>query len=569
MEGKLVQFLQKSLNYDISHLLEVPKIKERGDFSLPCFTLTKKFKESPNEIASNLQRELSSQLPEFIREVKAEGSFLNFYIDNNYIIRKLLQKIEDKTFFNIKTPDPKTFVIEYPSPNTNKQLHVGHVRNIVLGTALSNVLKEVGHKVIRVNLNNDRGIAICKVMYSYSRWGDNKTPQSEKTKPDEFISNFYVKFEGENKDEKLSPEAQEILVKWEKGDKETIGLWKKIQSWVFKGYKETYKNYNLEKPDKEFYESEIYNKGREIVKEALAQKIKGFKKDKKGGIFIDLTELDLGKKYLLRGDGTSLYMTQDIYLAYLKEELFKADTYIFVVARDQEYHFKVLFEILKRLKCPAKNYHFSYGYVYNQFGRKFSSRLGNTISADEILQRAINKAKKNLNEKNLTQNLSEEEKLSRATLIGRGAIYFAFLKVNPKLPISFSIENSLSFEGETAPYIQYTYARICSVLKKANFNTTSFKCDTSQFSEKEISLFKTISTYPKVLKKTSENFKISNFTNLSLKIAQNFNDIYQTTPILKAETKTRRISLLVLCHITKQVLKKTLKLLAIETLEEM
>jgi len=308
-------------------------------------------------------------------------------------------------------------------------------------------------------------------MIGYQKFHSNDSPESLNLKTDEFVSMCYVRFGKEAKENpELDKEAQDMLLAWEKGDKQVLALWKKILDWVFVGYKETYKNYKLEKFDKEYYESQIYDKGKEIVKDALKRKVKGFQTDKENGaILCDFEDKTLGKKYMLRGDGTTLYITQDLYLAYEKQKEFNADKYIFIVGQEQIHQFNVLFEILDRIGFGGveKNYHYAYGYVYDKNGKKFSSRKGETIGADWILNKITRAAKENLLTKELTKNLSENELNKRSKIIGYSALSFSFLKMNPLSDIKFDIDNALAFEGETGPYVQYTYARIKSILRKS------------------------------------------------------------------------------------------------------
>ena len=572
MKEKLIEFLKKNieLKLDFETLLEKPKLIEHGDFAFPVFNLAKELKKSPAIIAKELELDLSKNKPEFLKKIVALGPYLNFYLNSKIESKDVIENILTKKCFENNFGQNKKILIEYPSPNTNKALHLGHVRNILIGNSLSNILNSTGYKVIRTNLNNDRGIAICKSMLGYQMFFSKDTHENLGLKSDEFISKCYVKFEAEAEiDKSLNEVAQEMLVKWENGDKKTITLWKKVLKLVFKGYKETYKNYKLKSFDKEYFESEIYDKGKELVLEALKNKVNGFEKEEDNAIFCDLTDIKLDKKYLLRGDGTSLYMTQDLYLAYLKEKEFKADRYIFIVGKEQEYHFKVLFEILSRIGSfnVNKNYHFAYGYVYDKDGKKFSSRKGKTIGADWLLDEVIERAKKNLKSKELTKNLTEKEFERRAIIIGYSALAFSFLKVNPIDDIKFDIERALMFEGETGPYIQYTYARIKSVLRKAKYKP-NIKINYDLFGEKEIQLIKILKEYSDVLKEASDKYKISLIANYLTKVAQSYNDFYQNCPIIKEneEVKNARATL---CFVTCEILKEGLALLDIEVLEEM
>lgn len=572
MKEKLIKFLEKNIEIklDFENLLEKPKITDHGDFSLPVFSLAKEYKKAPIIIAKELEEKLSKKMPEFLEKIVAVGPYVNFYLNSKQESKDVIENIFTKKYFKNNFGNNAKILIEYPSPNTNKSLHLGHVRNILIGNSLSIILNKTGYKVIRTNLNNDRGIAICKSMLGYQMFFSNETPESLNLKPDEFISKCYVKFEQEAQENKsLNNEAQEMLVKWEAGDKKTIALWKKILKLVFKGYNETYKNFKLKPFDKEYFESEIYDKGKDLVLDALKRKITGFGKEEDGAVYCDLSDIKLDKKYLLRGDGTTLYMTQDLYLASLKEKEFKADKYVFIVGKDQEYHFKVLFEILSRIGSSNvnKNFHFAYGYVYDKDGKKFSSRKGKTIGADWLLEEIVEKAKENLKSKELTKKLSEKELDKRAKIIGYSALAFSFLKVNPLDDIKFDIDRALMFEGETGPYIQYTYARIKSVLKKANYKQ-NLKINYELYGEKELQLIKILKEYPAILKEASDKYKISLIANYLSKVSQSYNDFYQNCPIIKEEEelKNARASL---CQATSEIIKEGLNLLDIEVLEEM
>ncbi len=573
MKEKLIAFLKKDnelKKLDLDKLLAKPKIESHGDFSLPMFVLAGSLKKNPQEVAKEFEGSLSKKLPDFLNKIVATGPFLNFYLNNEMINKQILSET-GKGSFKFKIGKPEKIVMEYPSPNTNKSLHLGHVRNILIGNALTNIFESVGHKVFRTNMNNDRGIAICKSMLGYELFYAKDTPETLNMKPDEFVSMCYVKFGQEaKKNEKLNEMAQETLVKWESKDCDTIYLWETIMKWVFQGYKQTYKNYKIKKYDKEYFESDIYNKGREIVLDALKRKVKGFKKEEDGAVCVDFEDETYGKKYLLRKDGTTLYMTQDIHLAYEKESQFKADKYIFVVSNEQKYHFEVLFEILRRIGFGGtdKNYHFAYGYVYDENGNIFSSRKGKVIGADWLLGEVIQKAKENLLTKELTKNLSEEELDKRANIIGYSALAFSFLKKNPIDDIKFDMEKALAFEGETGPYVQYTYARIKSILRKADYKKTDFNIDYSIYSGNEISLIKKLGEFEEVILESADKYKPSHIANYLIAVCKLFNEFYQNNPILK-EKKDVMNARLLLCVATSNVLKEGLRMLDIEVLEEM
>ncbi|PLW80409.1 arginine--tRNA ligase [Candidatus Woesearchaeota archaeon] len=537
--------------------LEIPPSLDMGDYAFACFPLAKELKKAPNSIAEEFSKKISSD--DIIERIECKGAYLNFYINRDYFFNNFS--------LDINKSQKQKILVEYPSPNTNKSLHVGHVRNMLLGNSLSRILKAAGNQVIKTNLNNDRGIAICKAMVTYKLFGDGKTPTSEGMKPDKFAENFYVLFgEKLKEDPNLDNLAQDMLLKWEQGDKETIELWELFLGWVFKGYEETYKNYNFS-TDITYSESKIYDKGKDIVLEALDKNIEGFDKEDDGAVFVDLENKKLGKKFLLRGDGTTLYMTQDIYLAKLKEEKFNPDKLVFIVGSEQKYHFDVLFELLHRLGFGGveKNYHFAYGYVYNKDGKKFSSRTGNTFGADELLEMVTEKSVQVLKEKHPELNDDEIEKRSR--IIGYGALVFGFLKVNPLTDINFDIDSALSFEGETGPYIQYAYARIKSIFRKVGIEKIEPK-SFSNISDKEYNIAKKISLFSDIVNDASLNFRPSSIARYLIELVQMFGSFYNDHKII-GEEKDIFEKRMYLIGLVAETIKQGLNLLDIEVVEEM
>jgi arginyl-tRNA synthetase len=579
IKNKLINDLktiEELKDFDLNNLIEKPKKKEMGDFSLPVFIISKKYSKNPNEIAKILEEKINLKNLKYLEEIKAIGPFLNFKLNYNNISKNIFNEIINENFKNIKISNKK-ILIEYPSPNTNKSLHVGHVRNILLGNSLKNILKRTGYNVIHTNLNNDRGISICQAMLSYQKYGENKTPKEESIKPDKFVEKYYILYNQKLKENPdLEKEALEMLEKWENGDKETLNLWKKLLKWVYEGYKITFKNYKLTNINKEYFESQIFDKGKEIVLDAIDKKVPGFKKEKDGAIYFDFEDKTYGKKYLLRPNGTTLYMTQDIYLAKLKEEEFKADKFIFIVAKEQNYHFEVLFKLLEILNISKKeqNYHFAYGYVFDKDGKKFSSRYGNSFGADELLDLIEKKAFENLKNKELTKNLNENELIKRSKIIGFAALSFSFLKVNPLDDMKFDIDKALQFEGETGPYILYTYARIKSIIRKSNFtekeiiNKIENTTKEINFNEKEKELISIINEYNEILKEAALKFKISAIPNYLIKLSKEFNNYYQNTKILEGKEE-EILKKLILIYSISIIIKDALSLLNIETLEEM
>lgn len=580
MKQILITFLKENIenseSFDFEKLIEKPKQAAHGDFTLPCFQLIRELKLSPPLPvlwAKKFEEKLEKILPVEFESVTAMGPFLNFKINSSQITESILKSIESKKYLEIKSKTPQKVLIEYPSPNTNKNLHIGHVRNILLGNSLINILKATKNEVIKTSINNDRGIAICKAMMGYQMFHKDSTPESLNLKSDEFVAKCYVDFEAATKeDETLNEKAQEMLVKWEANDKETRDLWEEILNLVYNGYKETFTNYKLGEFDKEFYESQIYDKGKDIVESAIKNGIEGFKYDEESGAaLVDFENETFGKKYLLRGDGTTLYMTQDLYLAKLKEETYNADKYVFIVGKEQKYHFEVLFEILGRLGLGGadKNYHFAYGYVYNKDGTKFSSRAGNVVGADWLLNEMVEHSKNNLLNKDLTKDLPAEELEKRAKIIGYGALAFSMLNVNSLSDMKFDMDKALAFEGETGPYVQYTYARIKSILRKAGQeNLTTTDIDFSKYNDSEVQLIKQLGEFENAVLQAEEKYKPSAISNYLIRVCQSFNEFYQNNKIIGGE-EDKLQSRLLLIESTSKIIKQGLELLGIETLEEM
>jgi len=597
MKKSLIDFLKKCKilsNEDLEKSIEIPRNKVYGDYSLNVFPIAKKNSKNPLEISKQIIEFVNANSQDFIEKVEIiNGGFLNFSIKKSYVVNYVYKKLSSKTL--LKFPKKNySIVLEYPSPNTNKTLHVGHVRNIFIGNSLKNILKKYGYDVVITNLINDRGIAICKAMLSYQLFGEEKTPKDMEMKPDKFVGYFYTLFERkneENPDLKLEDRAQEMLKKWEDGDKKVLRLWHKIVKWVYEGFKESFNSFKY-KADKTYYESEIYKQGKEIVLEAY-RKIPEVKREEDGAIYIDLTKYGLDKKYLLRKDGTTMYITQDIYLALLKDKDFQADKYVYIVAKEQKYHFDVLFRILELFNLGEINkyYHFQYGFVYNKDGKKFSSRKGNTFGADDLLELAVDKAKEVLEDKN--SSLDEKEKLRRAKIIGYSALAFSFLKINHLNDINFDIDKAISFDGETGPYILYTLARTNSILRKVGFNFNvegsrrnknsrksaegkgkeffgyfGDKLDYSLFNEDELDIFKFIIQIPSKVDEAAKNFKISDVANALLKLSQMFNEYYVKNTILLSDEVIKH-NRLFLVYSVNSILRELLRLLDIDYLEEM
>ncbi len=542
---ELSECLSKQINESIT--IEAPPNPTFGDYALPCFKLSK----NPEVLRKLLK------LPRFIEKTEIKGSYLNFFIKKEYLAKTTIENILKNKHLAIKK-EKKRIVIEYPSPNTNKPLHLGHIRNIVFGQSVVNLLKLIGNNVIQVNLLNDRGIHICKSMLAYQKYGNNKLPDK---KPDHFVGDFYVLFQKEaEKNQNLEQEALEILNKWEKGDKATIKLWKKMNSWAIAGFNTTLKEFDTSFK-KTYKESEIYKKGSKIVKKGLEDG--KFKRDESNAIVAELEQYGLPNKVLLRSDGTSIYITQDIALAWEKYKDFKMDSSIIVAASEQNLHFKQLSKILEILGYNFNNEHLTYGMVYLPEGR-MKSREGKVVDADDLLQEIISMTKKEILKR--YNNLSEKEINNRSKKIALAAIRFYLLKVDPTKDITYNPEESISFEGETGPYIQYTYARIQSVLKKEKARLKpKYHLLTHPI---EINIITQLNKFNAVLAEAIKYKRPSTIANFVLKLAQFYNEFYHSCPILKAE-RNLKDSRLILSKATALILKQCLNLLCIKTLNAM
>ncbi len=562
MEEIITILLAKHLKKDpssIASLVEVPQDSTHGDFAFPCFTLSKELKKSPIEIATNLSSKL--KLPKEFEKIEAKGPYLNFFINRNLLAQQTLKAIlKEKDKYGSQKKKEK-IVIEFPSPNTNKPLHLGHARNIITGQAVTNILEFVGNKVNVTNLYNDRGVHICKSMIAYEKFGKGNSPEKAKRKSDHFVGDYYVKFAQEAKDnKKFEDEAQECLKKWEAGDKKTRELWKKMNSWAFKGFEETYKLFDLNIKHN-YYESDIYNKGKEIVLEGVKKGI--VKKKEDGAFFVDLTPYDMGEKILLRADGTSIYTTQDIYLALLKYSEFKFNKSLYVSASEQNYHFKALFKILELLGYPwAKNLvHLSYGMVNLESGR-MKSREGNVVDSDNLISDMKIMANEELEKRH--KDLSPKEKELRARAIVMAGLRYYFLKVDRTKDVTFKPEESLKFEGDTGPYLLYTYARAQSILGKAK--GARKKQFISSLTDKEKQLIVYLAKFPEIVSAAYIAFAPNLVANYAYQLAQSFNEFYHTHQVIGSSEEAFRLQLV---EASSQVLKNALTLLGIEVLQKM
>lgn len=543
---------------EIIKLIEIPPSSELGDYAFPCFSFAAKLKINPKDIAINLRKNISNYSEEDFEDIQTQGAYINFFLNKKNLAKKMIDGVLFKKDRFGKTDLGKgnKTMVEFLSANRNKPLHLGHLRNMAIGESISRIFEFNGEKVIRTNLNNDRGIHICKSMAAYEMYGKNKSPKGQKG--DHFVGDFYVMFnEKVGKNEKLELESHNLLRKWENGDKETLALWKKMNKWAMEGHKKTVKNFGVSF-DKEYYESNIYKKGKEIVLEGVKKGI--FEKKEDGSVSVNLGK-DLGEKILLRMDGTSIYITQDIYLAKLKFEEFHLDKSIYIVGNEQDYHFQVLFEILKRLGFNNEGLkHLAHGFVNVPEG-KLKSREGTKVDGDDLIEKVQELVKKELNSR---EKLSKKELENRSIKIALSAIKYFLLKVDSKKNMLFNPKESINFEGDTGPYLLYSYARANSVLKKVkskkNKNTLLY------LAKEESELTKKIFQFPEIVSKSYQTLNPSVVANYSCQLAQAFNEFYQSCPVVGSESEWFRISLV---QAFMQTMKNSLWLLGIETIDRM
>ena len=539
-----------------------------GDFAYPCFALAKAQKKAPNAISEGLAGSISAH---FLEKVEGKGPYINFFVKKGVLADEALETIFMGKFLS-KGKKKNKIMVEYSAPNTNKPLHVGHLRNGALGLALSNLLEELGNEVVKANLVNDRGVHICKSMLAYKLFAPKKSPESEKKKSDHFVGDMYVLYNKKlEEDSSLGQKAQEMIQQWEKGDKETMALWKKMNKWALDGMKETYKTFGS-KFDVWFLESEMFKKqlGKKIVEEGLKKKI--FVKEENGAITAML-EPELPNKVLLRGDGTSLYATNDLGVTQEKFDSFKLDQAIWVVANEQDLYFRQLFAIFKKLGRPwaSKCFHMSYGMVNLTTG-KMKSREGTVVDADDLISEVKELALKEIEER--YKNLSAKEKEKRAAAIALGSIKFFLLKNDAKREMLFEPEKSIAFEGETGPYLQYAYARAKSILRKAEEEKIDLKgLRKAEFEllvhEKEKELVVELSKFNSSAQKSWEELSLHPLCHCLLSITEKFNSFYHEVPVLKNENKKEKLARLALVRATTLVLEKGLSILDIEAIEEM
>ncbi|HLO73680.1 MAG TPA: arginine--tRNA ligase [Flavobacterium sp.] len=556
-----------------------------GDITMVVFPLVKALKGNPVEIGNQIGNYLVANVNE-VAKFNVVGGFLNIVISDAFYV-EFFNTIKSNETFGFVTPKEveKAVMVEYSSPNTNKPLHLGHIRNNLLGYSVAEIIKASGKKVYKTQIINDRGIHICKSMLAWQKFGKGQTPESTGLKGDKLVGNFYVEFDkqykkeiseliaqGKTEDEakKLAPsilEAQQMLLDWENGKPEVIELWKTMNQWVYDGFSQTYKNLGVDF-DSYYYESNTYLLGKEVVQFGLEKGI--FEKDPDGSVWIDLTADGLDRKIVLRSDGTAVYMTQDIGTAIQRVKDFPdVGGMVYTVGNEQDYHFKVLFLILKKLGFDWADslYHLSYGMVELPSG-KMKSREGTVVDADDLMAEMTTTAQKISEDLGKLDGYSEAEKAVLFKTIGLGALKYYMLKVDPKKQMMFNPEESVDFAGNTGPFIQYTYARIQSILRKADFDT-SISISGLELHEKEKELIKQVQLFPEVIQNAAENHSPALIANYTYDLVKEFNSFYQQVSILGEENHDKKVFRVQLSKLVGTTIKNAFQLLGIEVPERM
>lgn len=568
--------------------LSATKKEFEGDFTLVVFPFMQMCGlKNPMELANKLGAYVVSQT-QWIESFNVIKGFLNFVVADSYWQNFLLKNYKSETYGYSPIREDKPVVVEYSSPNTNKPLHLGHIRNNLLGWSVAEILKANGYAVKKVNLVNDRGIHICKSMLAWKKFSDGETPQSSGIKGDHLVGKYYVAFDKAYKEEiaglvangmdkeeaeKNAPillEAQAMLKRWEEKDAEVVDLWKQMNAWVYEGFDETYNKLGIDF-DKVYYESETYLLGKDLVNKGLEKGV--FYRREDGSVWIDLTKDGLDEKLLLRKDGTSVYMTQDLGTACLRHDDFGSEKLVYVVGNEQNYHFAVLKLVLEKLGMEwAKDlYHLSYGMVELPNG-KMKSREGTVVDADDLIAQMIETAKTQTEEHGKTEGFTSEQASELYSQLALGALKYFILKVDPKKNMLFNPEESIDFNGNTGPFIQYTHARIRSIIRKSE-NFDSMKMPSSdekvEFNSKEKEVLNCLFSFPSVVRQAGETYSPSLIANFAFDLAKNFNAFYQDTPILRENDETKRNMRLRLSYFTGATIKTAMHLLGIDVPERM
>ena len=586
LKSELSKYLK--LKYDIDFKnFEIQQTRKdfEGDLTVVIFPLLKYLKQNPVNLGNELGTFILNNSSLFTGFNVIQG-FLNLTVSTSYYLDFLNKCLNnDKYGFHKVPKNSPLYLVEFSSPNTNKPLHLGHIRNILLGFSISKILEASGKRVHKTQIINDRGIHICKSIVAWLKYGNNETPTSSKEKGDFFVGKYYILFDKQYKkevDELISKgytkieaeknsliflEAKELLQKWEAGEQEVLNIWRKMNGWVYDGFEKTYNDLGVDF-DSYYYESETYLIGKEIINHGLKKEIFFRKKD--NSVWIDLTNDGLDEKILLRSDGTSVYITQDLGTAFIRHKNNPdMNGLIYTVGNEQDYHFKVLFKILKKLGFDwAENlFHLSYGMVDLPSG-KMKSREGTVVDADELILEMSNNASKLSSELGKLDGMTFDEKLVLNKTIGLGALKYHILKVDPKKRILFDPKDSIDFNGNTGPFIQYAYARIQSLIVKSNFKKSTINKEI-EVNDKEKNLLKLIMLYPNIIKSSAENLNPALIANYIYDIVKTFNSYYQSVSILKIEDKSVQNFRLSLSFKIGLIIKSSMQLLGIEVPNKM
>ncbi|PLX14321.1 MAG: arginine--tRNA ligase [Marinilabiliales bacterium] len=588
--SKLLVDCVKSL-YDSelpSNLAQVQKTRPdfEGDYTVVVFPLLRISKKNPEQTANEIGEFLQNS-SEYISGFNVVKGFLNLSISDSYWLNFFNDNWLKDKFGKVDIKDEQALVIEYSSPNTNKPLHLGHIRNNLLGWSVAEINKAAGKNVKKVNLVNDRGIHICKSMLAWQKYGEERKPNDIGIKGDKFVGDYYVKFDQEYKKEianliesgsdkedaeKNAPillEAKQMLKKWEEGDTEVRELWQEMNQWVYDGFDISYKRMGIDF-DKVYYESDTYLLGKSLVEEGLEKGVLFKKED--GSVWCDLSDEGLDQKLLLRADGTSVYMTQDLGTAQLRYDDYNPTDLVYVVGNEQIYHFDVLKKVLKKLGRSWADaiHHLSYGMVELPHG-KMKSREGTVVDADDLMDAMYDTAKTTSEELAKFDDFTEEESDKLYNILSLGALKYFILKVDPKKTMMFNPEESIDFTGNTGPFIQYTHARIKSVLRKAKEAKINYNLnfDNHQLEDKEKSLIKLLSDYPIIIQHAAENYSPAVIANYAYELAKEYNQFYHALPMLKEENETKRSLRLAISEFTANTIKSAFELLGIDVPERM
>ena len=590
LEAQLSKYITKYIqdNHDIdvqSFEFQLTRKEFKGDLTLVVFPLLKHIKTNPVQLGEQIGDYLSKN-SSLVSEFNVVKGFLNLSLTEFYFADLVNTMSQDENFgFRKVTPTSQKVMVEYSSPNTNKPLHLGHIRNNLLGFSVAEIQKAAGKHVYKTQIINDRGIHICKSMLAWQKYGDGETPESSGVKGDHLVGRYYVEFdkaykseiknllkEGKTEEEakKQAPillEAQNMLKLWEAGDPEVVKLWKTMNQWVYDGFETTYANLGVDF-DKNYYESDTYLLGKDHIKSGLETGVFFTKDD--GSVWIDLSDDGLDEKIVLRSDGTAVYMTQDIGTAIQRVTDYDIDEMIYTVGNEQDYHFKVLFLILKKLgfEWAEHLYHLSYGMVDLPSG-KMKSREGKVVDADDLIEEMTSTAKSISQELGKLEGYNDDEKNKLYKMIGLGALKYYILKVDPKKRILFDPKESVDFQGNTGPFIQYTYARIQSILRKGKKESKDLNLSTYEFNSKEKALIKILNQFPELVQQAADQYSPALIANYVYDLVKEFNSFYQNVSILGADEEYQIEFRVELARLVGEVIQKSFKVLGIEVPNQM